>query len=415
MNVALPTDRENARAESASGRSEELRSTASPLRVAYVVHTFHMGGLERFVSRMANHLDRTRFSPSVVCLGRNGDAAKWIEKQDVPIVEIGKRPGNDWRAIGKLARALRDLKADIAHSHNWGTLVETAVARRRAGTAIHVHGERGMELEDLRAPAWRKKIRGLMMRWAFRRANAVVAVAEAVRQRIVRQSGFQAEQIQIIPNGVDRPVAPRGPMARAVIRRSLDVADDAILVGSVGRLVPVKDFSLLIQAIGRLICGASDIHLVLVGDGPLRCQLQADAVSAGIADHVHVVGQQDAVGDWLAAMDIYVNSSLNEGMSQSVLEAMAAGLPLLVADVGDSAAMVGGESGCGIVVPPGDIEAMSTALNELCADPDRRRTLGTRAIARHQSRYAIEVMVAHYELLYEQLAAVAPRPAKSAT
>ncbi len=383
-----------------------MSKPSETIRVAYIVHTFHVGGLERCIARLANHLDRERFLPFIICLGKNSDAADWIRYDDVKIIELNKQPGNDPRVIGKFARQLRKHKIQVVHSHNWGTLLETSLARRLAGVPCHVHAERGMELADLQLRGLRPRLRGMAMRWALNRADAVVAVAQAVREHMLRRCGPLRNEIQVIPNGVDVPELTVTSPARETLRSAWNIPDDAFVFGSVGRLAPVKDFGMAIDAIGRLAAQGLPAHFVLVGSGPEGQRLAQQVAEANLDAYVHFVGPQVDVAAWLAVMDAYVNVSLNEGMSQSVLEAMAFGLPVLVTDVGDSQLIVGGEPACGVVVQPGSLDSVTKGFVQLRTDAAWCHELRERALHRFAERYRISTMVETYEDLYaDQLGA----------
>lgn len=372
----------------------------SILNLAYVVYRFDVGGLERCVARLCEHLDRERFRPIVVCLERSGAAAGWITREDVEIVELHKKPRNDLGVIRRLARVLKEKRIDVVHSHNWGTLIETTLARRRAGVPVHVHTEHGQGLhEGLRgAKQW---LRGRARRWAFQRASAVAVCAESVRPLIHQQCGFPQERMLFLANGVEKPAA--GTDNAATLRGQLRLNADAMVIGSVGRLVAVKDFALAIEAIAQLVSKGRDVHLVLVGDGPEEANLREQASRLQLSDHVHLIGRQEDVGDWLALMDVYVNSSRSEAMSMGVLEAMAAGLPMVVTDAGDNAALVDGETPCGRVVPPQDAVSLATAIAELLDDGGRRETMSEYARRCYQARYSITRMTEQHAALYERL------------
>ncbi|MCO6459414.1 MAG: glycosyltransferase, partial [Pirellulaceae bacterium] len=149
-------------------------------RLAYIVHSMQAGGLEKCVADLATHLDPERWQPLVICLTRSGPAADWIRRPHVPVVELHKRAGNDWGLVRRLVQTLRQWNVELAHSHNWGTLVETSLACRRSQVA-HVHAEHGLELNGLRLRGARSRLRRWARQWAFRRADAVVAVADSVR------------------------------------------------------------------------------------------------------------------------------------------------------------------------------------------------------------------------------------------
>ena len=228
-------------------------TTARPIRVAYVVHTFDMGGAERIVALLAKHLDRSRFQPMIICLNRNGNASTWGAAGDVPIVELHKRSGNDPGVVGRLAAAFRRHQVDVVHSNNWGTLLETVLARRWVRVPGHVHVEHGAELADLRLGFWRRRLRGTAMKWALRRADSVVGVCRSVREGIARRCGFRADRVRLIANGVEAPPGAGDQAERERVRRDLKISPRAVVVGSVGRLAPVKDFETAVEAVAQLV------------------------------------------------------------------------------------------------------------------------------------------------------------------
>ncbi|HLJ12120.1 MAG TPA: glycosyltransferase [Planctomycetaceae bacterium] len=382
---------------------------ARPLRVAFVVHTFEVGGIERSVARLASRIDRRRFEPQIVCLDRNGQAAQWLETDDVPIFELKKRAGNDLGLVFRLARLLRHERIDIVHSHNWGTLVETSLARRRARVPVHVHAERGTVLGSVEIRGLRGFLRAAAMRWAVNRTSAVVSNAVAVARRAAGISGLPLETIQIIPNGLDAPAAVSASAVRET-RSRWGLPQEARVVGSIGRLAEVKNFASAITAISQLSEADSNVHLLLVGDGPERTRLEDLARTLGIAHRIHFAGFHDDVNSFLAAMDVYINCSHSEGMSQSLVEAMAAGLPIIATEVGDNALLVGGERSCGVVVRPGDPEAIAAAIKMLTNDAELRGDFGRRARARFAERYSMSRMVESYEKLYSSMYRISPRP-----
>lgn len=368
--------------------------------VAYIVHAFDMGGLERCVAHLANHLDQSRFRPLIVCLCRNGTAAEWITRDDIPIVEIKKKPRNDFGAVRRLAGVLKEHQVDVVHSHNWGTLIETSIARRLAAVRCHVHTEHGQGLHaDLRG--LKRRLRGWATRWAFNRADTVVVCAESVRPLIEARCRFPESRIKFVPNGVDQPPETAGHRFDiAEVRHRFGISDEAVIVGSVGRLVSVKDFGTAIDSVALLFQRGHDVHLVLVGDGPEEEQLKTLARKAQIPGRVHFPGRQENIGDWLGLCDLYVNSSRSEAMSMGILEAMSAGLPVVATNVGDNAALINGEAPCGLAVPAGDPRSLANSLEELITEPDLRQMMAERARERYLARYSTGHMVDAYSRLY---------------
>ena len=371
-----------------------------PIRIAYVVHTFDMAGLERCIAHFANFLDRTHFQPMVICLNRNGTAAQWITKDDVVIVELHKRPSNDIRVIGKLSRTLRKYHIDVVQSHNWGTLLETTLACRRIKGIRHVHTEHGQELSAIQTRGIKHWLRSLAGKWALKRIDSVVAVADSVRKRVHNQLGYPDLKIEFIPNGVNIPSSNGIKGEKDSLKEKLGIAKNSLVFGSVGRLVPVKDFANAINAIAKLKAKNLTVDFVIVGDGPEKDSLSTSSHAVGVVDNVHFVGYQENVGDWLRLFDVYVNSSLSEAMSMSILEAMAVGLPVIATDVGDNAQLIDSKDPCGIVIPPADPDRLSEAMERIIANHDFRLSLGRKAKERHASRYSLQSMIRSYESLY---------------
>jgi glycosyltransferase involved in cell wall biosynthesis len=272
----------------------------------------------------------------------------------------------------------------------------------------HVHVEHGAELADLRLGFLKRKLRGMAMRWAFRRVDGLVSVCDGVTRLLTYRCGYPAQRVRQIPNGVEAPPGARDPAERSRVRAALGAVPETCVVGSVGRLAPVKDFGTAVEAVARLVREGRDVHLLLVGDGPERSALVERAEARGMASRTHLVGEQGRVGPWLAAMDVYVNSSLSEGMSLSILEGMSAGLPLVVTDVGENAALLGEGPEAGLVVAPGSPEELAAAVARLAGDPPLRGRLGRMARARFEQHYTIRDMVSRYEDLYRALLSVKP-------
>ena len=387
------------------GSSAAVRFGGAPIRIAYVVNTFGMGGLERCAANLINQLDRKQFDPTLICLSRVGGAAQWITASGVEIVELDKRKGNDPSVVWKLARALRERQIDLVHSHNWGTLVETVIARRRAGVTTHIHAEHGLELSDLRIRRWRFKARRAAMRWALNRTNAVVVVDESVREKLVQRSGIVPDKITVVQNGVELSNLKNARSRASEIRASLEFSDDAMLLGSVGRLAPVKDFGTAIDAVAELRQKGRPAHLVLVGDGPERAALLEHSNQCGIEQFVHLVGQQEDVAAWYSAMDVYLNSSVSEGMNLAIMEAMAAGVPSVVTDVGANAVLVAGELACGLVVRPGESSDMANAVDRLLANEQLREEMSKNAQLVYRRNYSTAAMTDRYVALYQKCSA----------
>lgn len=375
------------------------------IHVGCVVQSMQVGGLERCVARLANGLDRDKFRLSVICLDRSGPAAEWIDNPEVTVVELKRKPGNSTAVIWQLADQLTKLGVDIVHSHNWATLVESHLAARWAGRLLHVHAERGTVLGPASASVWRKRARALVMRWVVARADATMCNAYSIAEKIRAITKLKDHPIAVIPNGLDVPYSPESlARMRCTQRGRMGLSPSDIVIGSIGRMVPVKNFALALASFARVSPAFdSKLHFVLVGDGGGRCELEQLVNDLGVASRVHFVGEQADVWPFYAAMDLYLNTSLSEGMSQSILEAMAVGLPVLASDVGDSKRLICGKLLCGNVVASPTTETFSDQLRALLADPERLSSCAANSRSVYQANYSLDAMLKSFESFYLQL------------
>ncbi len=376
------------------------------IHVAFVVTRFEMGGLERCIARVVNGIDTKRFRVSIICLDRAGSAVEWLEKADVPIIELRKGKGNSLAVVKLLSEVCRSHEIDVLQSHNWGTLLEATIASKWANKRVsHIHAERGSVLGSEGAHGVRWLVRKWVMRWCVKRCRRITTNSLRVANTIRSLTGIGTDQITIIPNGVDLPVSFDALQAnRRKLRTTLGIPENGVLLGSVGRLVAVKNFQFAIESFAALSKDSRiPVYMVLVGDGPESADLQALSNKLGVADRVFFAGAQANVWPHLAAMDIYINTSLSEGMSQSMLEAMAAGKPVVASDVGDAQHMLGAGEVCGLTYPSGNSSVYLESISQLIQNVDQRRRFAANALSKHQRIYSNASMVRGFEGMYSQI------------
>ncbi len=373
------------------------------MRVGLVTHGMEIGGIERSIARIASGLDRERFEPIVFSLTRTGPASEWLP-EGVTVVEIEKRTGNDWSAIGRLTASLRQHQIAVVQSHNWGTLVETVLARKLAAVPTHIHAERGTVMGTVNPHGLKHRCRALAMRAALRSVDQVISNSVTVAQRVEMRCGYPASRITCIPNGVPSPVVNDMRQLRVQIRRELGLSEDTFLVGSVGRLHLVKGFEALLRAMAVVAGSNRSAHLVLVGDGDQRDPLRNLASQLEIPDRVHFVGHRDDTHRWFSAFDLYVNSSLSEGMSQSIVEAMSYGLPIAATDVGDSRRLITHEGlECGKVCVPGEIHSLASVIELILGDRDMAQRFSRNAKSCHDRYYSETRFIQSMQYLYHNV------------
>ena len=367
--------------------------------VVHVIHSLAVGGTENglvnLIGALAGELRHT-----VVAMTVAGPLAARLPG-DVEVIALDKRAGLDPGAVLRLARLLRRLRPDIVHSRNWGAF-DAVVAAALARVPAVIHGEHGREVSD---PQGLNPRRNRLRRWAAPFTSRFVAVSLDLARWLTGTVGVPAAKVVTIHNGVD----PRrfGDEDRAAARRGLGVAGDTVVVGTVGRLDPVKDQAGLLDAYAALPSTDGRHTLVIVGDGPCRATLEARAARPDLAGRVRLLGERDDVARLLAGFDIFTLPSIAEGISNTVLEAMASGLPVIATRTGGNGELV--EDGVtGRLVPVGDRSALAAALAGYLADPHLRQLHGKVGRQRAIDEFSLDRMTSRYRELYRAVA-IGPR------
>jgi sugar transferase (PEP-CTERM/EpsH1 system associated) len=362
----------------------------SSQRILHLITELNTGGAQKALARLLSHLDCRRFAPSVACL-YNGDetVAREIRSMGVGVADLRMTAKYRWDAFWRLYRLLRRERPTILHTWMFHANVPGRLLGRLAGVPIVISSERTMGQES----HWRYALDRL----THPLADQIICVSEQVADFVVQRVGVPREKTVVIPNGVeleDFNDLPTSEEARSV----LDLPPDKALVGTVTRLNEVKRVDVLLEASARL----EGAHTVIVGDGPERTRLEAMAHRLGLAPRVHFVGQQLDVRPWLAALDVFLLPSDWEGMSNALLEAMAAGLPVVATAVGGTPEVVV-EGATGFLVPPGDPAALAEVTTRLLGDSDLRSAMGEAGRARAERHFSIAETVRRTEELYTTL------------
>ena len=367
-----------------------------PIRVLHVLHTFSAGGLENGVVNIINH------SPDHVIhelcfLSSAGEFLARLERR-VVYHELHKRDGNDVRTLLRLRQLFQRRDIDIVHTRNWAAFdgVLAACFTRRP---ILVHGEHGRDVTD---PEGLVKRRNIARRALAFRTRRFVAVSRNLYDWLHATVRVPEAKLVFIPNGVDTERFQ--PKRQNSLRRELGIGEDEFVVGTVGRLDPVKNHECLIDAIRDLnVSGSQKVRLVIVGDGPRRSHLERMLESFPFSPKPLLIGFRPDVENVYAAFDVFVLPSFAEGMSNTLLEAMACGLPVVCTAVGGNVELV---EDCkrGTLIPSDDKLALANALLEYARSPERRVTDGANARSFVVDHFSLQRMVDQYVRLYESVA-----------
>lgn len=373
-----------------------------PPLIAHLIYSLSTGGLENGLVNIINRLPPGAYRHVIICITSADEFAARITAPDVQVVQMHKREGHDWGFYLRLRRLLRELRPAIVHSRNLAAL-EAQLCGLGLG-ARRLHGEHGREVGDLDGSNRKYLLFRRLMRFFVHR---YIAVSRDLERWLVERVGVPASRVTQIYNGVDHQrFSPGSVKPLALLPQQWREAGDILVVGTVGRLTPVKDQQLLLRA-AALLREAQPGHrlrVLLVGDGPLRESLQALAGELGIRDVLWMAGDRDDVPELLQLMDIFVLPSLGEGISNTVLEAMASGLPVVATAVGGNLELVE-EGVSGRLVPSGDAAALRDALAALLVDDDLRARCGERAREFVSSRFDWDRTVHEYKGIYDSLLA----------
>lgn len=368
--------------------------------IAHVVYHFGTGGMENGMVNLLNHLPPERFRHVVICQTDHGDFRQRITAQPVEFHDLGKRPGHDYGWMPRLYQLFNQLRPDILHTRNTNAL-EAQFVGALWGVKGRVHGEHGRDMSDLAGRNWKYN---LMRRAARRVVHRYIAVSRDLEHWLEETIHVPPARIHQIYNGVDSARFRPAPLKGGGVPSDF-LAGATCVIGSVGRMAAVKDYPTLTRAFIRLCQDApqaSGLRLVIVGDGPARAECQALVDRAGLTGQALFPGDRDDTPDWLRTFDLFVLPSLGEGISNTILEAQASGLPVVASRVGGTPELVT-EGETGMMFASGDEAGLTALLREYVADPSRRQREGRAARARIEQAFAWPRTAAAYQAVYEQL------------
>ncbi|MHB1358545.1 MAG: TIGR03088 family PEP-CTERM/XrtA system glycosyltransferase [Rhodocyclaceae bacterium] len=378
--------------------------------VVHVVYRFDIGGLENGVVNLINHLPADAYRHVIIALTEVTDFRQRIARDDVRFISLHKSPGHLFALYPKLFRLFRELRPAIVHTRNLAAL-EVTVPAWAAGVPVRIQSEHGRDADDLdgsnRKHKWVRRFYNLFVSY-------YIALSRDLESWLVERIGIPARKLTQIYNGVDasrfRPAAdavpasghfvPPAPISGCPFNRP-----EHWLVGTVGRMQTVKNQTLLARAFIRALeldpPLKARLRLVMVGEGPLRAEARQLLEQAGVAELAWLPGERHDVPEILRGLDCFVLPSLGEGISNTILEAMASGLPVIATQVGGNPELVV-EGQTGALVPTGDPEALARALINYASNPEQARATGRAGRAAVERRFSMEAMVAAYQELYDR-------------
>jgi sugar transferase (PEP-CTERM/EpsH1 system associated) len=368
------------------------------MRVLHIMDSLGVGGTEMGVANIVEHT-RDRIEHVLCCVRQGGTVADRLRAGGNEVIVVGKAAGNDWRLPFRLFRVCRRLAPDVVHTRNWGS-IEGIVAARLARVPVVIHGEHGRDAAD---PDGMNGRRNRVRRLLAPLVNRVVTVSEQLRLWLTEQVRIPSRKVAVLRNGVDVDRFRLFP-DRERLRAMHGFSATDLVVGTVGRLDAVKDQGALLHALEALSGSYPNVRMLIVGDGPEHRTLESQIAARGLDGRARMMGYRADVPEMLNLMDVFVLPSVGEGMCNTILEAMAVGLPVIATAVGGNPELVRHDV-TGMLVPARDPAALAAAIARYTTDAAARRRHGDAGQHRVVHEFTLHAAVERYISLYEALVA----------
>ncbi len=364
--------------------------------ICQVLHSLNMGGAEVLAREFAVRSVK-EFKTVFACLDSIGTIGHQMQNDGYCVEVLGRRSGFDYQLARRLASFCRVNRVSIIHAHQYAPFFYSALSRFPGWRPPILFTEHGRAFPDFRRPK-----RVAANRLLLRRHDKVIAVGQNVRQALIANEGIPPNRIEVVYNGIDLTAYSPSSAARSSIREELGLSENDFVVIQVARLNSLKDHGTAIRAMERLRASHSQIRLLLVGDGEEMPAIVEQIVKAGLRSTVHILGMQSDVARLLAAADLFLLTSVSEGIPLTVLEAMAMGLPCVATNVGGIPEIIV-DGNTGLLANARDDSAIASHIARLAGDSRFRRHLGDRALARAHDLFSDRNMHRTYNHIYHEM------------
>lgn len=366
-------------------------------RILQLLHSLTTGGAEVLADRFGRRFAET-YDVQFACLDEIGEIGRNLQSDGFQVHQLHRGQGLDLACVRRLSRLIRKESIDLIHAHQY-TPFFYALASRGLGTSRPIaFTEHGRFLPDYPRPK-----RMLFNRIMVRKRDRLIAVGKDVRRALIENEGLSSARVEVVYNGIalDRFDSSKYPNARQHLLSQLNLSDDTMLAVQVARLDYLKDHRTAVRAIAEA-SDASHLHLVIVGEGPERSAIEQEINQCRVKDRVHLLGLRQDVPDLLAAADILLLSSISEGIPLTLIEGMAAELPIVSTDVGGIPEIVTDQVH-GLLFPAKDHQGIGRGLVRLANDANLRRTMGEAGQREAKNRFSEDAMQAAYEKLMRSM------------
>jgi sugar transferase (PEP-CTERM/EpsH1 system associated) len=369
-------------------------NTPARTHVAQVVRSLDTGGQEVMVARLVERLDPAHFRSTVISLQGGGWLADQLASRGMSVLCLNAPEAWSPATIGRVAEILRRERVDVVHCHNRKAVLYGGLATFLAPHSRLVYTKHG-------ASHWDGGPTALLGRLVMRRSRAIVAVSQDIERGVLDGNWADRNRLHTVLNGVDLTQF-HARTDRASVRQAVGIPPQARVVGTVARLSPEKDQASLLAAFAKVAPAMPEARLVLVGGGPLRAALEAQARELRITERTHFLGERQDVAELLGAMDVFCLPSLTEGTSLTLLEAMATGLPVVATSVGGTPEVVAAGAS-GLLVEPGRPDLLADALQQVLHSESLAARFGEAGREIVRARYSMQSMVERYAGIYQRV------------
>lgn len=365
----------------------------SSKKVLHITFDMAIGGTEQVIRQLVENTDPKQFTPSIICIDGNIGALGQQLQQNIKINYLTRQTGFDWQLIIQLRKHIKEQNIDIVHCHQYSPYIYGLFSAIGTGTAV-IFTEHGRFYPD--TYKWKRYLINPILSLF---TDHIISISEATKEALVRYENFPKRKIRVIYNGLHKN--DKQELCTDQIKEDLNLKDDTIIFGTISRLDPIKNQKMMISAFQLAKGKCPNIKLLIVGDGPMRLELETHAKNIGVDGDVIFTGFITNPQSYFKLIDIFLLSSLSEGTSMTILEAMAFSKPCIVTDAGGNPELVINKE-TGLVTKNNDSMGFSEAISSLARDAKKRKSLGHNGKSRFLKLFTEQHMVNAYQSTYRE-------------
>lgn len=361
------------------------------MKILHIINSLDCGGLEKFAIDLCVELNKRGHQAEILCLNKGGDLNKVAKDSHLKVTELNKKDGLDINLIFELSKFIRANRFDIIHTHNMAPLIYGTLASRLAFNSNLINTRHGRETKTVNPLIWALN-------------QKIVAISNDAKERMLKCNRMNPKKAFVIHNGTELKTfdIKLSSEDKLQFKKQLGLRDDTLILGNIGRLAKEKDQGTLIKAVKKMVAKKNKVELIIVGDGPLNKELKSLVQELNCAESIKFLGYRDDISKLLQIIDVFILSSYTEGISLTLLEAMAAGKPIVATKVGGNPEVVD-DGKTGILVPCGFPERIESAVMRFYANRSLIPEFAEAGRKRAYELFSLQNMTDKYEDLYRQI------------